>query len=215
MWTGNPRAPVIMMGPTTYIANGAAAAPEGYQGPYYRRVSACGVPYWDANMNRFRETEAQKIEQPPLQRSTEDDAEEIANLYLASRADALPYLCRVHTDQEICAWIHHVMLKQGETWVARRNGLIVGFMTLIGDDLDQLYVLPGFYRSGVGLRLLNKAKERSPGRLRLFTFQRNKRARAFYEANGFKSIGVNDGSRNEEGEPDIHFEWTSVQSNRE
>ena len=148
------------------------------------------------------------IEQLTVERASEGDAAEIAKLYLTSREDALPYLQRVHTDTEVYAWISDVVLKRGETWVARLKDNIVGFMVLVGDDLDQLYILPGHYRGGIGRKLLNLAKSRSPGRLRLCTFQRNLRARAFYEAQGFRIIDMNDGARNEENEPDICYEWT-------
>jgi ribosomal protein S18 acetylase RimI-like enzyme len=40
-----------------------------------------------------------------------------------------------------------------------------------------------------------------------FTFQRNESASAFYEAHGFRIVDLNDGSRNEEGEPDVLYEW--------
>jgi len=90
----------------------------------------------------------QDVERLSVETASESDAREIAKLYLASRADALPYLRRVHTDIEVCAWISNVVLKRGETWVARLKGGIVGFIALVGDDLDQLYVLPGHYRCG-------------------------------------------------------------------
>jgi ribosomal protein S18 acetylase RimI-like enzyme len=101
---------------------------------------------------------------------------------------------------------------KGETRVARLDGHVVGFLTLIGDDLDQLYLRPRYYRRGIGSLLLTKAKERSAERLRLFTFQRNERARAFYEAHGFRIVNLNDGSRNEEGEPDVLYEWLGEQT---
>ena len=149
----------------------------------------------------------QKSDAVFLERAADDDAAEIADLYLASRADALPFLRRVHTDDEVRVWVRNVLLRRGETWIARLNGTVVGFVTLIGDDLDQLYLMPGHYRRGIGSQLLAKAKERSPGRLHLFTFQRNKRARAFYQKHGFRIVDLNDGSRNEEGEPDVLYEW--------
>jgi ribosomal protein S18 acetylase RimI-like enzyme len=105
-----------------------------------------------------------------------------------------------------------VLLCRGETWVARLDGHVVGFLTLIGDDLDQLYLRPGHYRRGIGSLLLTKAKERSPGRLHLFTSQRNERARAFYEAHGFLIVNLSDGSRNEEGELDVLYEWRGDQT---
>ena len=135
------------------------------------------------------------------------DAGEIAALYLASRAEALPYLRRVHSDDEVRSWITHVRLAAGETWVAREAGRILGFLCLDGEDLDQLYLLPGQFRRGLGSLLLAKARERSPERLTLFTFQRNSAARAFYERHGFRLVDLNDGARNEEGEPDAFYEW--------
>jgi ribosomal protein S18 acetylase RimI-like enzyme len=149
-------------------------------------------------------------EQLSVEKASTGDADEIATLYLASRADALPYLSRVHTDNEVHTWIRNVVLTQGETWVARLTGSIVGFMALVGNDVDQLYVLPGYYRRGVGRKLLDLAKARSPSRLLLYTFQRNGRARAFYESQGFRIIDMTDGLRNEEKEPDIRYEWTPV-----
>ena len=152
-----------------------------------------------------------EVEELSVGRASEGDATEIAKLYLASRADALPHLRRAHTDSEVYAWISEVVLERRDTWVARLKGDIVGFMVLVGDELDQLYVLPGHYRNGVGRKLLDLAKTRSPARLHLYTFQRNVRARAFYEAQGFRIIDLNDGARNEEKEPDICYEWTPTE----
>ncbi|MGY6250510.1 N-acetyltransferase family protein [Bosea thiooxidans] len=78
-----------------------------------------------------------------IERASPRDAGEIAALYLASRAEALPYLHRCHSDDEVRSWISAVMLASGETWVAREAGRILGFATLNGEELDQLYLLPG------------------------------------------------------------------------
>ncbi|WP_421710196.1 GNAT family N-acetyltransferase [Algihabitans sp.] len=142
-----------------------------------------------------------------IERATASEADEIAALYIASRNDALPYLPALHSDAEIRQWISDVMLRRGGTWIGRLDGRIVGFFALVDDDLEQLYVHPEFYRRGIGSRLLDKAKTLSLRRLRLFTFQRNGRARAFYEAKSFTMIDSSDGSRNEEREPDCFYEW--------
>jgi GNAT superfamily N-acetyltransferase len=135
------------------------------------------------------------------------DAAAIADLYLAARADALPWLRRVHSDAATRDWIVHDRLARGENWIARVGEEILGFMALDREDLDQLYLKPGHYRRGIGSQLMAKAKERSPRRLHLFCFQRNLRARAFYESHGFVIADLNDGSRNVEGEPDILYVW--------
>ena len=135
------------------------------------------------------------------------DAGEIAALYLASRTEALPYLRRCHSDDEVRDWITTVRLARGETWVAREAGRILGFLCLDGEELDQLYLLPGHFRRGIGSLLLAKARELSPERLALFTFQRNTAARSFYERHGFRLVDLDDGARNEEREPDALYVW--------
>lgn len=147
---------------------------------------------------------------PVLRPAAAADVAEVAEVFLASRRDALPYLPAIHTDEETRRWFAEVLFPQGGMWIAVAGNSIAGFAVLAGRDrdrLDHLYVRPGWYGRGIGSALLAKAKDLSPGRLRLFTFQRNARARAFYEARGFTVVDTNDGSRNEEGEPDILYEW--------
>jgi putative acetyltransferase len=43
--------------------------------------------------------------------------------------------------------------------------------------------------------------------LHLWTFQRNDRARRFYEGRGFVLVRQTDGSGNEEKEPDALYVW--------
>ncbi|MHB8732359.1 MAG: GNAT family N-acetyltransferase [bacterium] len=144
-----------------------------------------------------------------LRPATVADVAEVADVFLASRRDALPYLPELHADGETRRYIAGPVFAAGGMWVAVVDRRIVGFAALNEgrDHLDHLYLLPGWYGRGIGSALLAKAKELSVGRLRLFTFQRNARARAFYEARGFTVVDLNGGSRNEEREPDVLYEW--------
>ncbi|WP_428488466.1 GNAT family N-acetyltransferase [Rhodopila sp.] len=85
----------------------------------------------------------------------------------------MPFLPRLHSDEKVHAWLTDTVTRRCRMWVARRDGRLIGFVALDGDERDQLYVLPGYYRQGVGSRLLALAKQESSGQLRLFTFQRN------------------------------------------
>jgi ribosomal protein S18 acetylase RimI-like enzyme len=62
-----------------------------------------------------------------------------------------------------------------------------------------------FKRRGTGSGLLELAKARSSGNLRLYTFAANRGARAFYEKYGFQI--VDRGSDNEERLPHPLLEW--------
>jgi GNAT superfamily N-acetyltransferase len=135
------------------------------------------------------------------------DSAEIAEVHTVAMREAMPYLPHLHTDEETRAWVTEVVLPRHEVWVAEAGGRVVGVVALEGDMVQQLYILPGYQGVGIGSALLALAKSRRPGGLRLYAFQRNTRARAFYERRGFVAIAFGDGSGNEEGEPDVLYEW--------
>jgi GNAT superfamily N-acetyltransferase len=138
------------------------------------------------------------------------DALDVAEIHLAARREAMPYLNLAHTDDETRDWFARMVgARKAAWWVARVEKEIVGYMLVDGENLDHLYVRPGWQRRGVGLSLLNKAKAMSPQRLELWTFQRNSNARAFYETQGFRAAEYTDG-RNEENEPDVKYEWKPI-----
>ena len=58
----------------------------------------------------------------------------------------------------------------------------------------------------MGSRLLAHAKKQRRV-LRLYTFQSNEPARDFYEKHGFRAVAFGDGTANEEGAPDVLYEW--------
>ncbi|MER6241195.1 GNAT family N-acetyltransferase [Streptomyces clavifer] len=146
-----------------------------------------------------------------LRAATPEDAEAVTRVFLDSRAAVLPYLTRVHSDEETRAWITHVLLPGSRTWVAEDGaGELLGFASLDGDELDQLYLRPDALRRGIGTRLLDRVKAASRGELSLYTFRRNTAACAFYERHGFVAVAYDDGSRNEEREPDVQYRWTAA-----
>ena len=145
-----------------------------------------------------------------IRRATHGDAEVIADVFLSARADALPEVPLVHSESETRDYLLRLVTNPAnEVWVAERGGGVVGFLSLREDWVDHLYLRPGWYRQDIGTALLNVAKIGRPGGLRLYCFQCNRRARAFYEAQGFFVVRVADGSDNEEHEPDIEYAWSA------
>ena len=94
-----------------------------------------------------------------------------------------------------------------ETWVAiDEDGPVIGLMALSDEMIEQLYVAPAWIGHGLGRRLVALAKERRPpaGPV-LLPGQR--RARHFYEREGFEAVAFGDGSGNAERQPDIRYAW--------
>jgi GNAT superfamily N-acetyltransferase len=150
-----------------------------------------------------------------LRRGRPADAATITALHLAARRDAMPYLPALHSDEDVRAWMRDTLLPKAEVWVAEIDGRPAGYVGLVDDLLDHLYVGPEHQRQGVGSLLLAKAKALRPGGLRLYAFQRNRHARAFYEARGFTPLSFSDGVGNEEQEPDVLYQWRGARSETE
>jgi GNAT superfamily N-acetyltransferase len=144
---------------------------------------------------------------PRLRRARPADAATIAALHLAARRQAMPYLPALHGDEAVRAWMRDMLLSRAEVWIAEIAGRPAGYLALVDDMVDHLYVGPRHQGKGIGSLLLNKAKALRPAGLRLYTFQRNRRARDFYEGRGFAPVGFSDGAGNQEQEPDVLYEW--------
>jgi len=135
------------------------------------------------------------------------DMDEAACVFRWSFDQAMPSLKGLHTPVEDRAFFGERLFAACEMWgVFGHNGM-KGFIAFREGWIDQLYVLPREQGQGAGSSLLVVA-QRSFDSLQLWTFQRNLRARRFYEAHGFSLVRETDGSDNEEKEPDALYLWT-------
>jgi GNAT superfamily N-acetyltransferase len=132
-----------------------------------------------------------------------EDAEPLAAIFTASRRTAMPWLPELHSEEEDRQFIGERVLRECDVLVARRDGRPAGFLALNGDMVAHLYVAPDAQRQGIGSALLEAARARRPDGMRLWVFQRNAGALAFYARHGFTEIMRTDGSDNEEREPDV------------
>ncbi|BBA40029.1 MULTISPECIES: GNAT family N-acetyltransferase [Burkholderia] len=144
-----------------------------------------------------------------LRRAISDDAAEVAEVYLRSRNTLASYAPLAHSEAAVREWIANMLVPSGNVTVAVNDNRIVGMAVHVVADgvawLDQLYVHPEFKRQGIGSALLESVKSQTVGKLQLYTFQMNRDAAAFYERQGFVAIAYSDGSRNEEGCPDVLY----------
>jgi len=89
---------------------------------------------------------------------------------------------------------------------SRAAAMPLGFIAITDKWLHHLYIDPAYADQGIGTGLLHSAMARRK-ELRLWVFQRNTRARAFYAANGFLELELTDGEANEEKMPDVLMHW--------
>ena len=137
-----------------------------------------------------------------------EDMDRASAVLRASFDHALPTLAGLYTPEEDRWFFRERMFTTCELWGYFDNQELVGIIAFREGRIDQLYVLPSSQGRGIGTALLQIAKSQSRS-LSLWTFQRNKSARRFYERQGFTLIKETDGSANEEKEPDTLYFWPS------
>jgi GNAT superfamily N-acetyltransferase len=143
-----------------------------------------------------------------VRRAVQADAGVVADVWLRSRLTSIPAIpAPVHSTDEVRRWFADEVVPHREVWVAARPGdEVVGLLVLDDDWVDQLYVDPPCFGQRVGMRLLGLAKQRRPTGLQLWVFETNTDARRFYERHGFIAVEAT-GGENEEGAPDVRYEW--------
>jgi putative acetyltransferase len=111
-----------------------------------------------------------------------------------------------HTLDDARTFFREHVVARCEIWVAHDADELLGLLALEAPWIRQLTVFRQFQRRGVGAALLRKARDASPSELRLFTFQRNVKARAFYEKHGFAAVAFGR-SPAPELEPDVEYRF--------
>jgi ribosomal protein S18 acetylase RimI-like enzyme len=142
-----------------------------------------------------------------IRRATPEDAGEIAATFTASFETLLTFLPNLHTREEHRHFINEIVPVDHELWVAEEDGRVVALAAIGESTLGHLYVRPDYQGRGIGSALLDKTKELRPDGFTLWTFPQNERACRFYERHGLRAITHGDGSGNEEGLPDVQYEW--------
>ncbi len=129
-------------------------------------------------------------------------------LWHETRKDTYHFLVteKMLTLDDSARFFREVIRPGADLWVAEEGERLLGYLARKGSYIDRLYVRPSAQRNGVGLALLRKAQELSPGGLELHTHQENTKARQFYEKHGFEAVrfGV---SPPPESAPDVEYHW--------
>lgn len=114
------------------------------------------------------------------------DCKDVLDVWSRASALAHPFLSEAFVEQERHN-IPNVYLPEAETWVWEAAGHVVGFISLLGNEIGAIFVNPELQRSGIGRALLNRARALR-GELEVEVFERNVLGRAFYAGMGFELI---------------------------
>ena len=142
-----------------------------------------------------------------LRRALLADMPALGRLHYHTVRTSLPFVPQVHPAHEVEDYFSGPFFAKAEFWLAEDDaGEAIGYIGFRPDFVEHLFIHPSSQGQGVGVALLNRAKEAS-SELSLWTFQQNLRARRFYEQHGFTVVMETDGRDNEEKLPDVLYRW--------
>ncbi len=118
-----------------------------------------------------------------IRKHNPEDLEQILAIWYKSSTLAHPFLETSFVDK-VKDDMRNLYIPNSETWVYIDNNAIVGFISMMGNEIAGLFVLPNQHSKGIGTQLVNMVSELH-NELEVEVFEKNKIGRAFYDKYGF------------------------------
>jgi putative acetyltransferase len=116
----------------------------------------------------------------------DDDLDRLIEVWYQASLLAHPFLSErfLNRERELIAGVY---LPVAETYVYEKDGVLVGFIALMGDEVGAIFVDPALHGRGIGRALMDYARDLRT-RLELDVFKENHIGRRFYARYGFKLV---------------------------
>ena len=121
-----------------------------------------------------------------IRKRAEKDNDAILNVWYEASSLAHPFL-KDDFVEKTKKDLRDIYIPNTETWVYEENNAVIGFISMIGNEIGGLFVMPGNHFKGIGTQLVNFVKELHD-ELEVEVFEKNAIGRAFYEKYGFVQI---------------------------
>lgn len=122
----------------------------------------------------------------PIRKFQNSDTLYILQFWEKSSMVAHPFLHPNYVNQ-IKNDLKEIYLPNAETWVYKENSQIIGFISMIQNEIGGLFVLPDFHSSGIGTKLVNYVNKFHEI-LEVEVFAKNDKGRNFYTKYGFELL---------------------------
>ncbi|MDX5348900.1 MAG: N-acetyltransferase [Hymenobacteraceae bacterium] len=117
------------------------------------------------------------------------DQEEVLAVWLSASCSGHNFIPAAYWKSQVPI-IRDDYLATAETWVAIEKGKIAGFISLLGNLVGGLFVLPAEQGKGIGSALVKHAAALRKQPLTVEVYEKNIRARRFYQKYGFTLQGA-------------------------
>lgn len=121
-----------------------------------------------------------------IRKHKELDLKTIINIWEKSSALAHPFLSSAFVEK-VKSDMTNLYIPNSETWVYEIENSIVGFISMVENEIGGLFVLPSNHFKGIGTKLVDFIRNEHSN-LEVEVFEKNHIGRAFYNKYGFEKI---------------------------
>ena len=139
-----------------------------------------------------------------IRKKIEKDIDQIMNIWYKSSTLAHPFLNSQFVEK-VKKDMRNIYIPNSDTWVFEENDIITGFISMIGNEIGGLFVLPDNQSKGIGTQLVDFIKKQH-NEIEVEVFEKNNIGRAFYDKYGFKLINKS----NDKGSGEIVLRLKSI-----
>ncbi len=118
-----------------------------------------------------------------IRKHVENDLDQIMKVWYESSTWAHPFLNSEFVEK-VKSDMRSMYIPNSETWVYESDAKVVGFISMIGEEIGGLFVLQEYHSKGIETQLVNFVRE-FHDKLEVEVFKRNKIGRSFYNKYGF------------------------------
>ena len=121
-----------------------------------------------------------------IRKYREEDIEQILEIWFQASSLAHPFLEADFMEKEK-ANIREIYIPNTETWVYADGEVLLGFVSMMRNEVGALFVRPEFHGQGIGTGLMNYVAL-IHNELEVEVFDKNAIGRAFYDKYGFELL---------------------------
>lgn len=118
-----------------------------------------------------------------IRKHTENDLEQIMEVWYTSSTLAHPFLNSEFVEK-VKSDMRKLYIPNSETWVYEIDSTVVGFISMMDNEIAGLFVLEAYHSRGIGTELVNFITD-SHDKLEVEVFEKNRIGRSFYDKYGF------------------------------